>query len=89
MTRTAASALAAISIVLLVLGSSGAFVGAVPESRHEVVDEVGVGGSPRGIAANPVTNLIYVANSVDVTVYVVKGTCNVVIGIDPVGDGRK
>src|SRR5438132_14037951 len=74
----------------LVFGLSGIFV--TPVEAYQVTVTIAVGSNPNGVAVNPLTNRIYVANSDDNTVSVIDGSTNTVIatilvGSHPVGVG--
>src|SRR5690606_21909227 len=88
MTRAAASAPATILMVILLISDTSGVSAVSLKERHEVVDTVeGVGNGPLGVAVNPVTNLVYVANSLDDTVTVIDGSTNEVIEAVTVGNG--
>lgn len=48
-------------------------------SSPQVIATIGVGGFPQGVAVNPATNRIYVANNLDGTISVLDGASNQVI----------
>ncbi len=62
MTRAAASAPATILMVILLISDTSGVSAVSLKERHEVVDTVGVGNGPGGVAVNPITNRIYVVN---------------------------
>src|SRR5690606_33297660 len=53
--------------------------------NNEKIKTVGVGNGPYGVAVNPVTNLVYVANSGGSSVSVIDGGTNEVIATVEVG----
>src|SRR2546425_359551 len=61
----------------LVFGLSGIFV--TPVEAYQVTVTIAVGSNPNGVAVNPLTNRIYVANSDDNTVSVIDGATNAVV----------
>ena len=67
--------------------SSAPSMAPVPKGCITLSAAVGVGRAPDGIAANPTTNTIYVANWHQNTVSVVSGRANTVIATIPVGRG--
>lgn len=56
-------------------------------SNSTVIATVSVGDQPRGVAVNPSTDRVYVANNVSNNVSVIDGTANSVLTTVPVGDG--
>jgi len=60
---------------------------AVPQARAaSVIATIPVGNNPHGVAVNPTTNRIYVANTTDDTVTVINGADNSVITTVSVGN---
>ena len=57
------------------------------EQVIRVVATVKVGEHPQAIAANPLTHMVYVANTHDNTVTVINGANNTVAATVPVGAG--
>ncbi len=72
-----------LSVISLLLLSTSA--GAQPVSAQSVLTTVRVGSQPIGVAVNPSTNRIYVANNGSSNVSVIDGTTNIVITTIPVG----
>ncbi len=65
---------------------AGTLAGMVPEVRAaSVIATIPVGTNPHGVAANPLTNRIYVANIGSNTVSVINSATNGVIATVPVG----
>src|SRR5260370_24573005 len=60
-------------------------MGQAVTSCIKITATISVGTEPVGVAANPRTNTIYVANSVDNTVSVISGQVNTVTATVPVG----
>ena len=52
---------------------------------NSVISTISVGNDPQGIAVNPNTNKIYVANQHDSTVSVINGSTNTIVSTIPVG----
>lgn len=63
----------------LVIAGVGAVLPTRPTAAETVVAVVEVGRGPIGVAANPVTNRVYVANNADNTVSVLDGANNAVV----------
>src|SRR5207247_1285042 len=67
----------------LVFGLSESFV--TLAEAYQVTATIPVGSGPNGVAVNPLTNRIYIANNGDSTVSVIDGSANAVIATIPVG----
>ena len=65
---------------------SGAVV-VIDTATNAVIDRVGVGTNPLGVAVNPAGTFAYVANFLDDTVSVIDTGTNTVVLTVPVGDG--
>src|SRR6266511_4847222 len=73
---------------LSVQGATGALGAPLsPDCCPQVIATIPVGQGPTGIAANRVTNRIYVANFRESSVSVIDGSSNTVIATIPVGGG--
>lgn len=76
-----------ISTAIVLLISCLLAAGFPPQTRAQTVTgAVKVGDGPRGLAANPATNRIYVANENGDSVSVIDGGSDTVIATVPVGD---
>lgn len=91
--RTGRKLVAFTVLAIGVVAMAGAL--ASSNSRHDiasasseptVIATIPVGNAPAGVAANPTTNRVYVANAADDTVSVIDGATNTVIATVPVGD---
>src|SRR5579862_5906253 len=75
----------ALSLLVSVLGAGQLW--AAPPANYRVSATISVGSSPNGVAVNPATNRIYVANRADNTVSVIDGRTYAVVATVPVGPG--
>jgi YVTN family beta-propeller protein len=73
------------AIIIFSFGSSNIKFAQTSSEQISIVASIPVGANPYGIAINPVSNRIYVTNSLDDTVSVIHGNTNLVIATVPVG----
>ena len=60
-------------------------VSVIDTTTNTVLDTIGVGSFPAGLAVNPIANIVYVSNRFEDTVSVIDGNTNTVIDTIPVG----
>ncbi|TAK33738.1 MAG: YncE family protein [Chloroflexota bacterium] len=76
-------------IVVTVLPLAALLDAGPPTRAQNVVSTITVGASPDGVAVNPTTNLVYVANSGSNSVSVINGTTRAVVATIAVGTNPK
>jgi YVTN family beta-propeller protein len=69
-------------VLTLTLGASQLWA---EQATYQVSATIAVGGGPNGVAANPTTNRVYVANNADDTVSVIDARTYAVVATVPVG----
>ena len=60
-------------------------VSVISDKTNQLLSNIVVGSSPIGVAVNPKTNLIYIADRDSNTTSIINGTTNIVIKTVPVG----